>query len=59
VTADEWVAAALDAAADQLGHVSVEDDDALDAIASVLLSDPAQKRIPPARYSTKDGAQTK
>jgi hypothetical protein len=40
MTHDEWVAAALDAAVEQMGHVEVEDDAVLDAVATVLSTDP-------------------
>jgi hypothetical protein len=36
MTPDEWVAAALAAADNQLGHVAVEDDEALDLIAEAF-----------------------
>jgi hypothetical protein len=55
MTHDEWVAAALDAAVQQVGQVAVEDDDALDVIAEELAR--AEPHRPGGRfagYSTRN-----
>jgi hypothetical protein len=44
MTHDEWVAAALDAAVDQLGQVAIEDPKVLDLIARTLNSATPPKR---------------
>jgi hypothetical protein len=48
VTRNEWVAAALDAAVEQVGQVGIEDPATLDLIAGVLLraENTEKERVP-------------